>query len=820
MAAQESTGAGTAAACAAVFLLSAAIIALELALMRCLSVARWHHFSYLVVSTALLGFGASGTFLTFVGERLRRRFWQWSCGLTVAFAVSVTLALRAAEALPLDVQYVLYSVRQAGLMFAHDFLLFIPFFTGATVIGLALMHFGERVHLVYGANLAGSGAGGAAVTGLMFFMAPQYLLYAAAALGFVAAVCWAAGAPRRRIPLCGTVAGAAVLLGLVGVVFPLRLRIDPYKFLSTMRRWEAENRAEHLLTRYGPRARLDVYDSPALHQIMFAGPTATEAPPPQLAVLADGHHAATVLKVDSPRPAEILDHTPMSLPYRFMERPRVLLLGEAGGTNVWLARRMGAEHITVVQPNPQLVELMVGPLQELGGGGVIGPDVTVHVASPRAFVERTREHFDIIQVVTAEGQAAGASSLRSLHEDFLLTVQGLARCMSILSDRGVLSVTRGIQAPPRDNVKLFATLRSALPPGVDAGRRLVQVRNLLAATSLAFASPMGEQRCETLRSAAEELRLDIAWAPCEGIDYADQINRVDGPEDSPHSYFHHAALQILSEGREDFFDNWAYNVRPATDDRPYFYNFFRWRSLPRFWGTYGRLWLTRLELGYVVLVFALAQVVLTGAVLILLPLLKLRKARGASAKLPVLAYFTCLGLGFMMIEMTCLLKFTHFLGDPIYAAAGMLTSFLVFSGLGSVVSGFLFRSRRRAIAVAAAGIAVLAVAYALGLGALFAACAGLSPGLRVGLSVLVTAPAAFLMGFPFPGGLSLLERGRPPLVPWAWGANGFASVAASSLTVMIAIAAGFRAVLCLAAVLYVAAGAISQVLPGEPEGTG
>jgi hypothetical protein len=219
-----------------------------------------------------------------------------------------------------------------------------------------------------------------------------------------------------------------------------------------------------------------------------------------------------------------------------------------------------------------------------------------------------------------------------------------------------------------------------------------------------------------------------------------------------------------------------------------------------------------------VLVFALAQVVLTGVVLILLPLLKLRKARGASAKLPVLAYFTCLGLGFMMIEMTCLLKFTHFLGDPIYAAAGMLTSFLVFSGLGSVVSGSLFRSRRRAIAVAAGGIAMLAVAYALGLGPLFAACAGLPPGLRVGLSVLITAPAAFLMGFPFPGGLSLLERGRPPLVPWAWGANGFASVAASSLTVMVAIAAGFRTVLCLAAALYLAAGAVSRFLPEEPEG--
>ena len=808
---------GVAPACVAVFLVSAAIIALELALMRCLSVARWHHFSYLVVSTALLGFGASGTLLTFVGDRLRKHFWEWAGGLTVLFAVSVTLALRAAEALPLDVQYVLYSARQAGLMLTHDLLLFVPFFIGATVVGLTLMEFGERVHLVYGANLAGSGAGGAAVTGLMFFMAPQNLLYAVAALGFAAAVCYALGAGRRRGLLAGGAAAGAVLLGLLGAISPLRLHMDQYKFLATMRRWQAEGKAEHLLTRYGPRARLDVFDSPALHRIMFAGLTATEAPPPQLAVLADGHHAATVLMIDSPGPAEILDHTPMSLPYRLLDRPRVLLLGEAGGVNIWLARRMGARAITVVQPNPRLVELMEGPLEDRGGGVFTGPDVTVHVTGPRAFVERTDRRFDIIQIVTTEGQAAGASSLRSLHEDFLLTVQGFRRCLGLLSNRGILSVTRGVQAPPRDNVKLFATLRAALPDEAEAGQRLVQARNLLAATNLAFASPLDEPRCTALKSAAEDLRLDIEWAPCESIDYADQINEVGGPEGKPYSYFHHAARRVLSEDRERFFEDWVYNVRPATDDRPYFFNFFKWESLPRFWQTYGRLWLTRLELGYVVLVIALVQVVAAGAALILLPLLKLRKARRTGGKLPVLAYFACLGLGFMMIEMTCLLKFTHFLGDPIYSAAGMLTSFLVFSGLGSVLSGYLFRSRRRAIVVAAGGIAALAVAYAAGLGALFEACAGLPLGARLGLSVLVIAPAAFLMGFPFPGGLSLLERGRPPLVPWAWGANGFASVAAASLAVMIAIAAGFRTVLCLAAGLYLAAGAVSRALPGETE---
>jgi len=130
----------------AVFLVSAAIIGLELALMRCLSVATWHHFAYLVLSTALLGFGASGTLLCFVGRFLKRRFGLWSIALTLSFALSVPLCFRGAQALPLDPQYLLFSSRQIFVLILYHLLLFVPFLLGATVIGLALVHFRERVH--------------------------------------------------------------------------------------------------------------------------------------------------------------------------------------------------------------------------------------------------------------------------------------------------------------------------------------------------------------------------------------------------------------------------------------------------------------------------------------------------------------------------------------------------------------------------------------------------------------------------------------------------------------------------------------------------
>jgi len=731
-------------------ILSAAVIALELALMRCMAVARWHNFSYLVISTALLGFGAAGTALFFIGPWLERRFSLAALCLCLLFALSVTASFRAAQALPLDVRYVLYNWRQAGMLFAHDSLLVVPFFFGALVVGLSLMHFGGRAHLVYGANLVGSGLGALLGLGMMSVLSSAQMLHAVAGAGMLAAVPFLAQVPARRAGRLARALSLAVAAWLVAeaAALPLELRIDQYKDLSTMRRWEADGNARLLTTRHGPRGRLDVYESPLLHHVLFAGLATPVAPPPQLAILLDGNMAATVLRTESAEGAAILDHTPMSLAYRLVERPRVLLLGETGGANVWLARRFGAEHITVVQPNPQLVDLMRGSLAGLGGSVLDGPDVTVITAGLRAYLERTEQRFDVIQIVETEGQAAGVSGMLSLREDFLLTVEGMTLCLGRLTERGVVSVTRGVQAPPRDNVKLFATLRAALARTgeADPGGRLVQARNYLAATTLAFARPPSNEQCRTLESAAGRLALDVEWAPCPDVRYGAQVNEVDGPPGQPFSWFHHAAGQLLSPERAGLYGEWVYDIRPATDDSPYFYDFFKWKSLPRFVRTYGQQWLARLELGYVVLVFALVQAVVVGAVLILLPVFRLRRRGGARNRMATLCYFTCLGLGYLMLEMVCILKFTYFLGDPIYAAAGVLTAFLVFSGLGSALSRRFGGPPVRAIRIAALGVPLLAAFYAFGLGPVFRACIGLPLGARMAVAVALVAPAAFLMG--------------------------------------------------------------------------
>jgi hypothetical protein len=70
---------------------------------------------------------------------------------------------------------------------------------------------------------------------------------------------------------------------------------------------------------------------------------------------------------------------------------------------------------------------------------------------------------------------------------------------------------------------------------------------------------------------------------------------------------------------------------------------------------------------------------------------------------------------------------------------------------------------------------------------------------RAGVACLLLVPLAFLMGTPFPIALRELEE---PVVPWAWGINGCASVVSPALATLLAIDLGLTTVLWLALLAY------------------
>ncbi len=797
----------------AIALVSGSLIGMQVVLMRALSIARYHHFSYLVISTALLGFGASGTFLSFFRSSIEERFPEWSRLFFFLFILSFPLSYYLAQSIPVDIQYILYSGRQLLYTSLYNLCLLLPFFFGATLLGMSLAYFRERADTVYGMDLLGSGVGGIVALLAMFFVPATDLPPLLAIVAFLALLCWVRGFPAyftvhyRHLTWGVLLAGGVIAFS--PLVFSPSVQIDQYKPLSQMQRLAAQGDARGVLQKFGPRGRVDVYESDRIHQTLFAGLSADVLPPHQAGVYFNGDLAGTIFRIESSSDAKIMDFTPQSVPYRLLDAPSVLILGEVDGTNVWLARRFGAESITVVQTNPQLVEVLQEDLAALSGGVYFGGDVAVRVQDPRLFLERTDARYDIIHIARSEGMAAGQSGLQSLHESYLLTVEALQRCYELLTDRGMLSFTRGLQSPPRDNLKYFATAVHALErAGIQApGDHLMVSRNYLAANTILARPAISQPMIQRFQQICDTLLMDQEYRPDLQSLNPGQRNKVPGPQGKSYSYFHHGIKQILLPQRSQFYRSWVYNITPAKDTSPYFFNFFTWRSLDRFMEAYGRQWLQKLELGYVVLVITLMEVSILGVILILLPLVFLRdRWKGAGGKFAVFVHFAGIGMGFMFIEMVAIQQFGKFLGDPVYSAAAVLTSILVFAGGGSLLQRRIPGTPLTRVRIAVTGLVLVGGAYLSMLPGIVQLFIELPVVLRFLVVIIMLIPPAFLLGWIFPAGLLHLERTNPSLIPWAWGINGVASVAASPLAILLSMATGFAWVVITALALYALVG--------------
>jgi hypothetical protein len=216
----------------------------------------------------------------------------------------------------------------------------------------------------------------------------------------------------------------------------------------------------------------------------------------------------------------------------------------------------------------------------------------------------------------------------------------------------------------------------------------------------------------------------------------------------------------------------------------------------------------------VVLVVALGWSAVTAAVLILLPLLWLRRDRtGRGFRLATGVYYVGLGAGYMLLEMALIQEFTRVLAEPVFAVAVVLSAFLVFSGLGSALAGRPSGARLAATWPPLAAVIGLAVLYVLvGRWALSAAVAYSMP-VRVCVCLALAGALAVPMGMPFPRGLMRLSARSPGLIPWAWGANGFASVVAAAGAVVLAMSYGFAAVVWAAIGAYTIAAVAAIGLP-------
>jgi len=787
-----------------VFFVATGLLGFELSLMRVLLVASWHHFAFLVISIALLGFGASGTALSLLRTRLLPRSEGVLFAMVLIAAVSMPVCLGLAQHLPVEARLVPALLwRQIGCWLVYWTLLGIPFLIGAGAIGLALMIAGRNIGRVYAANLLGSAAGSILATAAMSFVPPAWLSLLMGGVVLAGTAGLRAGSARLR---AGAIIACAGLTAAQCWIDPPHIRLDPYKHGAYVQRLERQGQADRVAAAYGPRAVVEAYRGESFHDLPFLSVGAT---PPSMTVLTlDGHPAGSVLQITHPEDATVMDFCLMACPYDLAPaNPKVLLLGETGGTNVWLAARHHAGAIDVVQPDANVIALLRGPLHDRGGVVLDLPTVRVITAQPRHFVERTRDRFDLIQLVTLESSAAGSGGVRGLAEDHLITVEGITTALGRLTDDGLLVATRGIQTPPRDNLKLMATFAAALNRNGVAHpeRHVVVVRDYLAVCTMARVFPWTPHQIERVRRVCAQRELTPVWFPGILLDELNQPDAMQGPPGEKGDWYYHAAGQLFSSAPERFIADWPFDIRPPTDDRPFFLDFCKMARFNELKRAFGDLWLTRTELAFLFVLAAIVVISAVGAVLTLVPLLFVRQYRHAVGRGSIVTYFAAIGLGYILLEMTFLSRLTYWIGDPVSAAAVTIAGFLFSSGLGSLsAQRFSDESTHgKFIRTVIIGLILIGALELVVVAALGGVVGTLPYVVRCGLAFAAILPLGYLMGFPMPAALARLDRCAPAAIPWAWGINGFASVIAAPAAVAVGMSVGYTAAGVAALALYI-----------------
>ena len=782
---------------ASVALLSSAALAAEILLTRLFAIVHWHHFAYMVISLALLGFGASGTFLALAHRQLLSRFAASYLASVLAFAVLLPVSAMLARALPLRAEALLWDPWQPLWLLLMFVVLSLPFFCAATAIGLALTAFRAGAGRVYAADLAGAGLGSLGVLLALYLIWPEDVLRLIVALGLVSLV---VGALELRLPHRGWVMAAAVVALAAVAAIPgavLRFEPGPYKGLSQAL---LVTGTRIVLERSSPLGRVTVVESPLVPLRVAPGLSlgSTSEPPPQLGVFVDGDdlQAVTAVSHDERRLAFLAQST-AAVGYRIASPRRVLVIGAGGGMEILRAKILGARHVDATELNPQIAQLLAEDLRDYTGGLLDDPAVRLHVGDARGFLAASRERYDLVEMsLSGGGSAAG---LGGLNEDYATTVEALELYLSRIEPGGYLSITGGTQVPPRDALKLVATAVEALDDlGVpQVAGRLALIRGWQTATLLVKNGQLTAEEIRRLREFCDEWSFDLAWFPGIRTTDANVYNQLPGP------WYYEGVQALLGPGRDAFISAYPFDVRPATDDRPYFHSHFRWTTLGEAWRSRDRGGMALLEAGYVVLALTLVVALTAGLALIVLPLVLAAPLAGVqpSMRWRVLAYFAALGLAFLFVEIAFLQKLTLLVHHPTIAMALVLATFLLAAGAGSAWSSRVPPQRgRRVLALAVTGIVVFGVICSVTLDALVAGLAAWPVAARGLLCVALLTPLAFCMGIPFPLALRALDE---PLVPWAWAINGCLSVASATLATLLAVDFGFATVLWVALALYV-----------------
>lgn len=781
-----------------IFLLSLSSLSFEVLLTRVFSINQWNHLSFMVISIALFGFAAGGTFLSILDTRWK----SWQTRLAAGNAVCVFILLYTAGTmasflvlnnLPLDYFKLPLEPMQSIYLLTAFVLLAIPFFFAGLVISIAYAALPESSGYAYCASMAGSACGAVLPAAILPIVDEGKLIILSAAVPLMAVPVLlreAKHSPRQN-PANAQPKGVAILAaGLCLIVIGYLLINTPaarfifvqpsaYKALSQATRLPDTSITN---TRNSIRGRTDEITSPYIRYAPGISLKFTDRLPTQKAVFKDGDNRLVVYQKLTRQNAAFATYTLPFAGYFMVSKPdKVLLIQDGGGLSPACAIASGAKTITVIEQNPDYARFIARNYR-----------IPVVNRNYREFLSRTSQRFDIIHV---ENWGTSLTGSAALNQGYFFTVESIKEYLAHLTAEGVLIIARKLLLPPSDSLRLWATAYEALKADglLNPEKHIALLRNWDTYTLLVFRSPLGAG--QRLIDFADDRNFDLVFLPALDPKLANRYAAFDAP-------YHYLEINQMYQAyrsgqKTQYFKAYPLDVAPQSDDRPFPARILKWHRLTTLYQSMGSRLYALLMSSEIVIAVVLLEAFLITALLLGLPLLTVRKSDGRPSGIQI-GYFLAVGAGFMFVELYFIKQFILLFGNPVISFTVVLTGMLIFSSIGGLISQ---RLKQRGLLVALVMLTGALASFLLGMETILHKVLRQTEIWRYILGVVMLVPAGILIGFPFPLGLRCFLH-SPVARAYAWTANGCTSVLAAIVSAQIALSLGISYIILAALASY------------------
>lgn len=772
---------------AGIFVIALASLLHEFTMTRILSVSLWYHFAFMIISVALLGIGVSGVAISLFPKLLNKPIDKLLTIVSIIYGASVLLTFIISYYIPID-PFSLFTQKIQFLIIPIYYLLItIPFFFSGIIISILLTKFSSEVSRLYFFDLVGAGLSVFAFTFFMPLAGGNGMIVIISAFGFLAAMFFSFR-NHKNLFLTSVILFIVVFAFLIKREDILKIRITPNKIYAN---YIAERPDLNQYSGWNTISKVDVMkeeeDSPDGYNVM-------------LAILDEGNATTNIPNVRK--------MPPVNKPYdasnlAFVTKDsadKVFIVGSAGGGEVLVSMYHSAKKVIGVEINGILNDLISNTMAGWTGQLIKNnPKVEIITDDARSVLKRRNEIFDVIISAHTISASAVSSGAMSMVENFIMTKEAVKDYLKHLDKSGVLYISR----PESQLPKLITTLKQA---GKELGiqndeynfvvfRRPAteyEVTNSYLAGVVYKKDGFDILNMIDMRNEASSMNLDIEYDP---LTNQENIYKT----------------LVTSKNIEMDIAKNPSLLSPATDDKPFFddnYSFsdVTLKTIKEVFSQDDKaiLALKSKPVAQVTLITMLIQVVVVAFVLLIFPTIFIKKNDKTKTDKKFLIYFALIGLGYIGIQIALIQKFTLFLGQPVYTMLTVISSMLIFSGIGAKYS-VKITSNKKNIQYVFLGIAIYTILIGLISPLIFDAFVSLSLVLRIIITILLISPLAFLMGIPFPTGISAISNDDSRMIGVSWAVNGFFSVIGTVMTIIIAMMFGFKIMFLLAGIFYLIA---------------